>query len=142
MLLFTLPVVLWAQSNELIDDYLDQEQAPYGQSVYLVLSAAGMIEVDADVETALETLQMQNWGIPARNPQDPTTLGDLSYLIMRAFNMSGGIMYSIAPGPRYAARELHYKRLVSGSSAADRELSGEDAVRILGRVLERQGGGS
>jgi hypothetical protein len=55
---------------------------------------------------------------------------------MRALDIPGGIMYSMFPGPRYAAREIAYLGFVRGSGAPGRTVSGNEVMYILGRVLE------
>src|SRR6056297_2053103 len=93
---------LAAQSNELVDELLEQEVARYGHSVYMVLTAIGELPEDASPERATEVLQTRKWGFEASSPNRPITLGEYSYLLMKALDMEGGIMYSLFPGPRYA----------------------------------------
>jgi hypothetical protein len=66
-------------------------------------------------------------------------LGEYAYILMKAFHMQGGIMYSIFPGPRYASRELAFLEMIPGSASSGRTLSGEEVIRILGNVLGSRG---
>lgn len=127
---------LSGQSNELIDQLLEQEEASYGHSVYMVLTAIGELPEEASPERATEVLREKGWDLSARDADEAVSLGEYSHLIMRALNIPGGIMYGLFPGPRYAARELKYLNFISGRSSPGRSLSGTDALYILGRVLE------
>ncbi len=55
--------------------------------------------------------------------------------------LRGGILYSLFPGPRYACRELGYMKVIARDVLTGRSVSGEEAVRMLGKVMERTGGG-
>ena len=129
-----------AQSNEIMDQLLEQEEASYGLSAYMVLTAIGDLPEEASAQDAVDAIQDRDWGIDFQSADEAITLGEYSYLLMKALNMKGGIMYTIFPCPRYAARELVFLDYVSGNSAAGRILSGSEVIRILGRALEQQGG--
>jgi hypothetical protein len=140
LLLSVLPIS--AQSNQLLDQLLDQSEAHFGDVVYMTLAAAKLLPDTAAPEEALMVLQQQNWNITILPPEAPVTLGTYSYMLMKAFKLNGGILYSVFPGPRYACRELGYLKVIASDARPSRFLSGEEAVRMLGKVMERQGGGS
>ncbi|MFO7849359.1 MAG: hypothetical protein R6V67_05305 [Spirochaetia bacterium] len=125
-----------AQSNEVVDRLLDQERVTYGYSAYMVLTSLGTISDDASVEEAAEALPAEEWNLTSRPAGDPITLGEYSHMLMRAFDINGGIMYTIFSGPRYAARELKYLQCIPGSSAPGRSIDGHEVVQILGRLLQ------
>ena len=128
-----------AQSNEFIDGLLAQEQASYGDAALLVLASAGLVGEGAGAEEALAVLKERGWAA-AREAQQPVRLGEYSYLLMRVHGIRGGLLYTLFPGPRYATRELAWRQMVQGKARPGMSLSGERAMRILGRVLELQGG--
>ena len=70
---------------------------------------------------------------------DQVTLAEYSYILMRAFGMKGGVMYSLAPGPRYAYRELVSHQVIQGRSDPGDRVDGPMAVRMLGRVFDIMG---
>jgi hypothetical protein len=78
--------------------------------------------------------------LPAsRGAQDPVTLGEISFLIMKTLGLPGGLMYMIFPGPRYAARELAYLGFIPGNTHPSRAISGQEVMHILGQALEKKG---
>jgi len=129
---------LAAQSNEVLDNVLAQASLSYANAAYLVGTAAGSVPETATPEEAVPQLEQAGWGLPGRGASDPVTLGDFSSMLMRAFAIHGGVMYWILPGPRYATRELVYLDIISGPAKPGMSLSGERALRILERVLNRK----
>jgi hypothetical protein len=124
-----------AQSNELLDALLEEQTASFGQASYLVLTAAGRLSDEASTADAALVVTAQGWKVPHKDADEPVTLGEYSYLLMQAFEMKGGLMYRIFPGPRYAGRELAYLRFIRGDTSPYRLLRGEEAIGILGRLL-------
>jgi len=133
---------LAAQSNDIIDGLLAEEQASYGKAAYLALTASGLITEEQTPEQALEVLKEQGWKLDILSAAEPIKLGEYSFILMKVFHIQGGVMYSIMPGPRYAGRELSYLGMIHGSPSPYRTISGEEAVRILGNILEWQEEGS
>jgi len=125
----------FAQSNEIMDSFLAEEQASFGKAAYFVLIAADLVPQDATIEAAAEELRRREWKIAPRSADTPVTLGEFSLLLMRALEIRGGIMYTVFRRPRYAAREMDYRGFVVGKSHPGRTLSGEEALRMLSRVV-------
>jgi hypothetical protein len=128
-----------AQSNQAVDRLLDEKQAAFGDAAYLVLAAAGLVPETASAAEAAAAVSEHRLLLPARPADAPVTLGEVSFLIMRTQGMGGGLLYSLFPGPRYAARELAFLRLVRGSTHPSRLVSGEEVVRLLEGAMEEKG---
>jgi hypothetical protein len=133
-LLVMINAFLSAQSNYFIDQLMDKKQATYGEAAFMALSAAGLVSPDGTVPAAMTFLESSKWGF-LKKSEEPATLGDLCYLLMRAFKTSGGVMYSIIPGPRDAVREYEYLGFVRKNPIPTRLVSGEEVVQIVGKVL-------
>jgi hypothetical protein len=125
-----------AQSNERMDAFLAEDRASFGNAAYFVLAAAGMISEEESVEKAVGKLREQDWPVPEKPAGSSITLGEYCLLLMKALEIPGGIMYRIIPGPRYAAREMDYLEFIAGNSHPGRTISGEEALRMLSRVLD------
>lgn len=139
VLICFLPIFLQGQSNVIIDELLEEEAADFARTTYLVLAAAELIGEEAAPEEALLALAELGWRIEVKEAGEPIKLGEYSFMLMKAFNMQGGLMYRILPGPRYASRELKFLKFISGNQSPHRTLSGEEVLRILGRLLEWKG---
>ena len=129
-----------AQTGAFMDRFLEQETATYGDASYLVLVGAGLLKDSEPVERALAVLEERGWAIAGKGASDPLTLGEFAFLVTRSFEIPGGLMYHVAPGPRYATRELAYLEVIQGKGRPGSSLSGERAARILGRVLDYKEG--
>ena len=76
--------ICFAQSNEMIDKLLEREQADFGSSVYMTLSAGKIIDEGASVEEALTTYQTLGWRLQSKTGEDTVSISELSYLIMKS----------------------------------------------------------
>jgi len=133
---------LWAQSNTVVDSLLAEQAATSGEAAYMVMTAIAAVPDSATVEDAVAAVEAQFKDFKIENPAAPITLGKYSELLMRAFKMHGGIMYTILSGGRYAARELAFRNIITGDTSPYRTVSGAEVVQILGSVMSYEGAGS
>ena len=158
--LLFVPTIVSAQSNNIIDDILVEEEMTYGSAAYLLLLAIGELDEDEDRVTAVTRFRQIDSGLAIQggavgfqgasarsgqvgdilsySPFATLTLGEYALLIMQIFDVSGGFMYGLAPSPRYAARELTFRHAIQGQAFPRMSISGERGMRILGRVLALQ----
>jgi hypothetical protein len=125
-----------AQSNDLVDAILDQDELTAEFAAYLVLVGADLLDPDASPEEALRSAGERGWIAQTISPGVSVRLGDFAHMLVQAFEIPAGLMYRLAPGPRYAARELAFREMVVGSTTPYRNLSGEEALNIMGAVLD------
>ena len=77
----------------------------------------------------------KNW---QHNPNAVTTKGKVAYMLARALEIRGGVMYNITDGSgRYALRELIYKGIIIDGTEYS-QVSGAEYVGILGRADDRR----
>jgi hypothetical protein len=134
---FFLPAAAFAQTAEKLDAVLAAEKVSYTQAAGLILPAAGLLDPEASFEEAFA--RAREW-LPKNAAEDaPITMGRLSYLAMKSFGLSGGFMYAIFPGPRYAYRTMAWRRFLPLRADPDRTVSGEELFYIVGRLLSFKG---
>ena len=126
-----------AQSNEFLDQVLAETELSYGSAAYLLLASAGRIAEEATPEEAVEYLSSAGIGLGGKSADEPVSLGEYSFLVMQVYELSGGLMYRIAAGPRYASRELSHRGIIQGRAYPGMSISAERGMRILGRVLQQ-----
>lgn len=129
----------FAQSNAFIDGLASGKPVTLGQAAYLVLVASDNLGDDADPARAFELLETFGWAGKGSAAGDEISVARYSYLLMRAFGLKGGLMYSLFPGPRYAYRHMAAKLVVQGRSDPQARLNGTEALRMLGRVFDLKG---
>ena len=127
---------LYCQLEDQIDLLLEEEHASFGKAVYLVLVASDICGETATLDSALGVLKGKNWGITVKEAENPITLGEYSHLLMKAFNIPGGLLYMLIPGPRYAVRELAYHKLILEDPYPERPVSGNEVMTILTRLID------
>ncbi|MFP4510989.1 MAG: hypothetical protein ACLFNQ_12780 [Spirochaetaceae bacterium] len=134
LLAVTSAFALLAQTAERIEQIGNEDQVSVGSAAFVVAASAGLVSDDATAAQALDVLE--NLGFPAGvEPSVPARLDQFAYMLMLAFDRSGGIMYSLLPGPRYALRELDYERVLRGGGDPGDSLTGSRALRLTGRML-------
>jgi hypothetical protein len=69
----------------------------------------------------------------------PITMGELSHMVMETFHLTGGFMYALFPGPRYAYRALAWRRLLPPNPDPRRFLTGGELLHITGLALSLAG---
>ena len=134
--------VLGAQSNQVVDRLLDEKAAQFGDAAYMILNAAGIVPEEATDADVVAAVQAGGWLKGPVTESQPITLGQVCYLIMKTQKMSGGLLYRMFPGPRYATREFAYMKFIRGIPHPGRTVSGEEVMRMLESAIEKTGGQS
>jgi hypothetical protein len=122
-----------AQTAAEIESLLSTKALSCGQAASFVLQAADVTVSGEAFDYALE----QKW-LPANTaPSDTAALDGVSLLIMGAFGIKGGIMYSGFKSPHYAYRELVYQGIIRGRADPGMAVSGDLLLFMTGKVLDR-----
>ena len=130
-----LPVFLSAQNSLYgvaaeIENILDVSAVTCNQAAMFVLNSKGIEFEDGAFEYAVSRGWLKNTKADER-----ITMGQLSFLLMKSFNLKGGILYAIFPGPRYAYRSMVSRSFIQDVSDPAMTVSGERFLFILGKVL-------
>ena len=126
---------LYAQSAAAeIEMLLAADAVSYAQAARFVLDAADVVSTD-NPEAAFVFAVQQNWLPQKAAPQGTARLDDISLLIMGAFEVKGGIMYTIFKNPHYAYRELTQKSIVYGRTDPAMQVTGERLLAYIARIL-------
>lgn len=133
LVLILVPTLPWAAPPEagdqaVIDEILGSSPLDFAHASWLVGRAAGTFDESVDVATASSRAQALGWGSPA---DTKLTLAGYSQILVKGFGLPTGLLYSWFPGPRYAYRELVFRRIVPGSLDSDSPVTGETAFRYL-----------
>ena len=135
--LLILPAFLYSQTAQRIEDFLNSDALSYGQVVQFVLEAADLPAASSQ-EAAFNYAVGQNWLPGNVAAGDQASLRGLSYLVMQAFEMRGGIFYSLFGNPHYAYRELVHRGIIVGRSSPNMTVSGYNLLFVVNRVLAFQ----
>jgi len=132
-LLFLLPSLLPAQTAAELETVMRASVVTCAQAVKFVSSSAGS---DASAtEITFEQALENGWFPKGTTSDEGITLGKLSLLIMKAFKLKGGLMYTLAPGQRYAYRTMVSREFIQGAADPAMTVTGERFLLILGKVV-------
>ena len=131
------PALLYSQTAQRIEDFLNSDTLNYGQIVQFVFEAAELPAASSP-EAAFNYAVEQNWLPRNAAAGDTVSLRGLSFLVMNVFQMRGGIFFSLFNNPHYAYRELVYRGIIVGRSTPNMNVSGYNLLFIVNRVLAFQ----
>jgi hypothetical protein len=130
------PALLNAQTADFIQTLLQSTAVSYSQALRFVLEAADVTSFNATSEHDMMRFAVEKKWLPAKaNAQDAITLEALSLLIMKAFGLKGGPMYTLFGGTHYSYRELVFQDIIQGRSDPAMKVSGEEMLFIVNRLL-------
>jgi len=141
MCIFALPVFLSAQQHQSIaaeiETLLQADTITYAQAARFVLEAADA-RITSNPEEAFNYAVQQKWLSKKVSSGGTARLDRISLLLMRSFDVKGGIFYSMTKAPHYAYRELVYKSVIQGRHDPSMQVSGERLIFYVNRILALQ----
>jgi len=137
-LLFAVTAGLSAQSTaQEMETIFEAQTVTYAQVSRFALDAANVLAARTNEEAF--TYAMENNMLPKNTAADDIArLDKISLLLMRAFNVKGGLFYSITKAPRYAYRELVYQQVIQHRASPDMKVSGQQFIFYVNRMIAMQ----
>ena len=117
--------------NAVIDSILGQKAISWENAAWLVGRATQLLGDGVTPADAVQKAVSAGWGPAARAPEEPLDLRSYSYALIKALEIPHGLMFQIFPSPRYALRELVFRKIVPVTLPPDKQVSGEEAMRFL-----------
>jgi len=136
--LMAMPAFLSAETAELLEALLTTEAVNYEQAAMLVLEAADITGYSGPSD-AFRFASEQQWLPRNAAPGDQARLDGVSLLIMRSFDIQGGLFYSLAKSPHYAYREMVHQNIIQGRADPQMPVTGDLLLFMVNRVLSFQG---
>jgi len=143
----------FAQTAAEMDQLLAAETVSAATAARFVLGSADLLQQGvsgpAAEKAAFEMAEAKGWIIQGKREKVKgkkedgnyaITLQDAAFLIMKAFDLKGGVMYSLFANPRYAYREMVYQKLIQGSTDQSIKITGKKLLQILDSTLRYTGG--
>ena len=125
---------LYAQTAERMERLLETSAVNYGDAARFVLEAADVF-VASGPESAFNYTSEQGWLPRGAAAGDSARLDGLSLLIMKSFNIQGGLMYGAVKNAHYAYRELVYLNVIQGRNDPAMVVSGDLLLFMVNRIL-------
>ncbi len=126
---------LSAQSASFFTTVYEAETLTWEQAAFLAMAGTERVSDSVSPNVAWEALSKTQWytNIPQRDA--PITASQFSYLLAMAFNVKGGLWFTLFRSERYAYREMVFKKVVPGSTDPGSTLKGTDAMKILEKAI-------
>ena len=135
--LLAAPVFLYSQTAAAIEELLYTNAVSKQQAAWLVLEAAdisGPAGIYSPAQAFLHAVEQQ-WFPAGARANDRVRLDQVSLLVMRSFNIRGGIFFRLTGSPHYAFRELTARGIIAGITFPRMTVSGYELLFIVNRVL-------
>jgi len=117
--------------NAVIDSILAQKAISWENAAWLVGRATDLLDDNATPADAVQKAVSAGWGPASRAMEAPLDLKAYSLALVKALALPHGLFFQLFPGPRYALRELVFRRIVPATLSPDQQISGEEAMRYL-----------
>jgi len=139
-LLFAAPCLLFAQTAERIERLLEQERVSYRDAALLVLEASGKIDpaIQTSADNAFNLAMQQGWVPNGAQANINITLSGLSLLVIQAFEINGGVLFSLFKNPHYAYRAMVYRGIIHGRTDPQMQVSGELLLYTVNRAIKKE----
>lgn len=127
--------VAFAQSAAFFTSVFESESITWEQASFLAMVGTDRLADNVSPSQAWEALSKTQWytNIPERT--SAITVAQYSYLLAKAFDVRGGLFYSLFGGERYAYREMVFKKVVPGSFDPSSVITGNDAMKVLEKAM-------
>ena len=140
VLTIMLSAPLFSQTAVRLEALLASNTITWQEAAAFILDASG---TEYNNSNAFQFASGLNWLPGNAAPEDPARLNGIALLLMQSFNLRGGIFYSITKSPHHAYRELVYKGIIRGNSNPRMNVTGQQLLLIVSRIIsiqEREGG--
>jgi hypothetical protein len=136
-LVFTFTVPLSAQTAAGLEALLNEQTLTWSATTAFVLEASGSLDTAGSMngDNAFRLAVEREWLPKNAAPDDAATLNGVALLLMRSFDLKGGIFYSLFKSPHHAYREMVYKGLIRGDADPEMTVSGSQLLLIVSRIL-------
>ena len=115
-----------------IESLLETSAVTYAQAARFILQAADVTVTD---DFWFEYAADKNWLPKNISANDTARLDGIALLVMRSFDLKGGIMYSLVKNPHYAYRELVYQEIIQGKIDPAMPVDGGALLYIANNIL-------
>jgi len=124
---------LYSQTAARLETLLEKPAITWSDAAAFVLEAS-----DTAVSNPADAFRyaMEHQWLPKNAAIDDTVrLNGISLLLMRSFNMKGGIFFNLFKSPHHAYRELVYRGVIRSETDPDMAVSGQQMLLMVSRLL-------
>ena len=134
LLVFSTPI--FAQTAERLETLLNEKAITWSQAAAFTLEAA---RVTTGNKTAFNFAAEKKWLPKNAAPEGKTSLKGVSLLLMKSFDLEGGLFYRIFQSGNHAYRELVNKNVIRAEKAPSSSVTGPEFLFFINRILSIRG---
>ncbi|NLM00458.1 MAG: hypothetical protein GX220_03265 [Treponema sp.] len=128
-----------AQSADAVTKALEAKKITYGQGAYFVATALSLISDADSEEMAINALVNSGYIDSEYKANEIMRNDDFSLLCMKAWNIKGGLFYTLTKSRRYAFREFKSLGFLPFSADPSYGIAGRNALNIMSECSELKG---
>jgi len=130
-------VAAFSQTAHRIESLLDQDRVGYAQAALFVLEVAELTEPDRMGEEEAFSYAQENNLLPKDAQGNyAVNLKGLSYMVMQAFGIKGGLFYTITKSQHHAYKELVQLGIIQGRADPLMYIDGDLLLFTINRTLQ------
>ena len=130
-LAFLINVPLHAQTAARLEALLNTPELTWSQAAAFILEASETQSRGDAFQYAAE----QKWLPKNAASGDKVRLKGAALLLMRSFNLKGGLIFMLSKNPHHAYRALVYKNVIRGNVDPDMPVSGSELLLMINRIF-------
>jgi len=138
--LIIIPSFLFAQTADRIERLLQQDKVSYKDAALLVLEASGRLdsEKQTSADDAFSFAMERGWLPKAALANSNAILNGLSLLVVHAFEINGGVLFSLFQNQHYAYRAMVYRGIIQGRADPQMTVSGELLLYTVNKAMGKE----
>ncbi len=134
--LFLVSFAVCAQQADVITQIIDSPQMTCGQAAYIVACYANLEAETFSTDWSLEWAKGEGLVTKEIEGDRPIELAELAGLCMRAWNMPGGLFYTLSKSNRYAYKEFKAKGFLFPYDDSSMTISGARGLNLIFKCME------
>ena len=130
---------LFSQTADRLETLLQQDRVSYRDAALLVLEASGHLDPtkQTSADEAFNFAAGCGWLPKGAEANNAARLNGLSLLVMQAFDINGGALFSFFKNPHYAYRAMTYRGIIQGRSDPQMPVSGDLLLYTVNKANNR-----
>lgn len=140
LLLLLFAAAVSAQSADAVTKMIEADEATVGDTAYFLAVYLNAVPESSPASAALSALQDSGICLAGASADDVLTYKVFAGMLMRAWDVKGGLMYSLTGSDRYALRELQAQGFIPSSVDPMAAVTGYQTLAIFNDCMVKLGG--
>ena len=132
LIVFFIAPSIFSQKAEFITDFLQAEEADFGQVCYLSAVCQNLVKDSASETDAFNSIFEQGLIPTGKKPEDKINYMQAAYIFSKLWDIKGGLLFRMTRGnPRYAYKQFKNDRVIPLTADPSMIPSGTDILNMF-----------